>query len=499
MSKIKNKKNTNSRSLFEKDNTSLSKLKEVISKSDDITEEQISSLIKENNITKKQEYESLFQEILQNEVFDAYKIADLVLKHEEIYNDKKWLYVVEQDVFYCYESGVWNKNNVFYLKETVKELLRKIRISWNKTYRVNEVLENIKSLVSFKENNEIFKEINQTKRFINVKNGMYDINNRKLLPHDPDYHSIFQLAVKYDEKASCKKWKKSLKEWLPDKTTRKFLQEFIGYLLIPDKSAQKFVILYGKGANGKGVFLSIIQELLGDNISFLNLSNFTGTQARWAPAQLQNKLANICSDIDPVYLKRPGLLKTITGDDGKIVAERKHKPQFQFDPVTRFIFSANELPSVNDKSQAWLRRMEIVEFPNNFHPTDDDFDPHLKEKLINELPGILNWALKGLFRLKNNNMKFTISSKMREMKNFYRKENSNLKYFIDKNIKITNNDEDFVKTDYVYSKYKNWAKNTGYKIKSKTSLTKYLKKKNVVCKNKTVDNVTSRYYFRIKI
>ena len=44
-------------------------------------------------------------------------------------------------------------------------------------------------------------------------------------------------------------------------------------------------------------------------------------------------------------------------------------------------------------------------------------DINREEKLLQELPGILNWALEGLLRLINNEYKFTKSAKISELMN----------------------------------------------------------------------------------
>ena len=98
---------------------------------------------------------------------------------------------------------------------------------------------------------------------------MLDWKNKELKSHSPDYYSQFQLPVIYNKGAKCPKWKKTLKEWLPKEKSRMFLQEYIGYCLIPDTSYQKAVILHGTGSNGKSTFLNVINELFGES----NLSN----------------------------------------------------------------------------------------------------------------------------------------------------------------------------------------------------------------------------------
>ena len=65
-----------------------------------------------------------------------------------------------------------------------------------------------------------------------------------------------------------------------------------------------------------------------------------------------------------------------------------------------------------DKSHGFFRRFDIVHFPRVFKPSEQDYD--LEQKLLEELPGIFNWALDGLKRLESNEWKMTPSPSMDE-------------------------------------------------------------------------------------
>lgn len=60
------------------------------------------------------------------------------------------------------------------------------------------------------------------------------------------------------------------------------------------------------------------------------------------------------------------------------------------------LFATNELPKVQDKSGAIARRALIVGFKRSL--TDDEVDPALLEKVGQELPGVVAWAVKGFER-----------------------------------------------------------------------------------------------------
>lgn len=81
--------------------------------------------------------------------------------------------------------------------------------------------------------------------------------------------------------------------------------------------------------------------------------------------------------------------------------ERKHKDAFQFRNHAKLIYSANELPETDDKTEAFFRRWVIIEFPRQFLEDDPDTDPNILEKITSgeEMSGLLNWSIEGLNRL----------------------------------------------------------------------------------------------------
>lgn len=424
-------------------------------------------------------------------------ISTFIIEYLEKENGERLAYIPEENLFRYYQNGVWKKqeNEGYYIKKIIRKLLSHLNQK-NSKYHINKVYNDLSFEKGAPWNKLRFADHKQNKNYINFKNGMLNLENLELEAHKPGYYSIFQLPHEYDSEAKCPKWKETLKEWIPDAETISFMQEYVGYLLVPDNSAQLFPILYGSGANGKSVFIEIIKTILGENISNIGLSQFSGSESRWTPAHLQSNLANICGDIDPKYLKEQGLIKSILGQD-QITVEKKFQHPYEFQPVTRLLFSANELPKSRDKSFGWYRRLEIVSFPNKFIPGTKGFDPNLKQKLKKELPGIINWAVEGLLRFRKYK-KFTKSKQMNKNKNMYIKINDPISIFIDEHYEIVDDEEERIPTYLVYEKYREWSEENGYKVENKGILTQYLGKKGIKAKNKSYKGKITRHYLCLK-
>jgi putative DNA primase/helicase len=113
---------------------------------------------------------------------------------------------------------------------------------------------------------------------------------------------------------------------------------------------------------------------------------------------LFEKWANIRNDIPKATVENTGAFKEIVAGD-PMKAEEKYKDPFRFEPTAKHLFAANQLPETEVDDEAFYRRILLVAFPESV-PVDER-DQHLDDKLEAELPGVLNWAINGLQRLRD--------------------------------------------------------------------------------------------------
>jgi len=77
----------------------------------------------------------------------------------------------------------------------------------------------------------------------------------------------------------------------------------------------------------------------------------------------------------------------------------------------RFMLLSNEVPRLADASAALSGRFVTLVLTRTFYNKED---PHLTDKLLSELPGILNWALDGWERLQRQG-RFTVLASSKEV------------------------------------------------------------------------------------
>lgn len=224
---------------------------------------------------------------------------------------------------------------------------------------------------------------------VNLKEGLLDLKTGKISDHDPEYLSITQIPIKYDQYATCPRFEKFLKSSLNDDKNIHTIYEMIALCLIKDNSLiQKAFIHIGSGSNGKSKLFEIIIAFLGKgNVSSANMQRLENN--RFALAGLIGKLANISADISSEALMQTSNHKMVIAGD-RIVFEKKNKDGVSGVAYATLIYSANELPIIHDGSDGFARRFVIIDWPNSFYGEKRDKTIQTIQYDESELSGILN-------------------------------------------------------------------------------------------------------------
>lgn len=233
---------------------------------------------------------------------------------------------------------------------------------------------------------------------ISMANGLFHLPSRQLASHTPAFFCLDSLPFNFDPDATCTEWTQFLAAvWPDDEQARETLQEFFGYLLSNDASMQKILYLYGAKRGGKGTIGTVMRSLLGNsNVVAPTLSSLA---TPFGAAPLIGKRAAIIGDARgggrDVQQAIERLL-TVSGEDLQTI-DRKHREPWHGQLGTRFVIMSNEALSLPDSSGALATRFLMLKFRRSFEGQEDT---GLAGRLLGELPGIFNWALAGLSRLK---------------------------------------------------------------------------------------------------
>lgn len=288
---------------------------------------------------------------------------------------------------------------------------------------------------------------------IAFSNGLYNIRDGSFKEFTPDVVITNKIPWPYNPAAHDDLLDHTLNRLAcDDPEVRALLEEMVGYCMYRRNELGKAFILIGDKSNGKSTFLHVVKNLLGDqNIASLDLKELGD---RFKTAELFGKLANIGDDIGDEFIANASVFKKlVTGD--RVNVERKGQDPFEFNNYSKFLFSANNIPRIKDKTGAVQRRLVIVPFDAKFTPNDADFRPFIKDELCEQ--GSMEYlALLGLQGLKRvlGNAQFTTSSRVQGQLDEYEENNNPIIGFI-KEIGLDCIVNEPTKT--VYRKYKEYC------------------------------------------
>lgn len=216
-----------------------------------------------------------------------------------------------------------------------------------------------------------------------------------LMPSTPRFFSLSTLDYAFDADATCPGWLTFLDSvWPNDPQSIETLQMMFGYLLLPDTRQHKLFMLLGPKRSGKGTIGRIIKALVGaGNLASPTLASLSGPFGMWPLLGRTVALiadARLSGRSDAVSIVER--LLSISGDDPQDV-HRKNLPTISGIRLpVRFVIMSNELPSMRDASGAFASRVILLRMDRSFYGKEDK---KLTERLLGEISGILNWAIRG--------------------------------------------------------------------------------------------------------
>jgi putative DNA primase/helicase len=221
---------------------------------------------------------------------------------------------------------------------------------------------------------------------LNLKNG------RMHSPRPSD--GITKLTGCYPEKKDPALWLKFLNDATRgDPQMMTYLQRVAGYCLTGLTTEHALFFIYGPGGNGKSVFLNILVHILGDYAVSAPMDTFTSSKFNSHPtelAMLKGARLVTASETEEGRSWAEARIKALTGGD-PITARFMRQDFFTYQPHFKLLFAGNHQPTLNAVDPAMRRRFNMLPFVHR--PPEPDH--MLEEKLKEEAPRILAWALQG--------------------------------------------------------------------------------------------------------
>lgn len=358
-----------------------------------------------------------------------------------------YLYCLEEDRFYHYKQGLWHGIHELEFLSLISHHLKEITRYSISTRR--GIVENFKLIRHIP-----LSAFNQAP-LINFENYMFDPVGVNVFKHAKEFYSNVRIPYNYDMTGECALWLNSLDGIFEgDAEKVLLLQEFFGYCLTRDTRQHKSLLLLGESRSGKSTILNILREMVGSkNCSSVPLKVISNPQ--YTP-MLINKLVNIDSDVSAKASEFEAEFKTITSGE-PVSCNQKFVATFEFVPFCKLVMAANIFPRITDHSSAFYKRLILIPCDRVF--SEEEQNKNLVNDLRPELPGILNWAIKGLQRL-NDMGRFSQRDFMRDAVQELENDNNPSYIFFEEHIEIDMDERVYTEKGEMYEKYKRWTQKT---------------------------------------
>jgi len=298
-----------------------------------------------------------------------------------------------------------------------------------------------------------------------VQNGTLHLSTGVLRPHAPEDYLTSAVNFPYDPSADAPTWEWYFQTTIP--TLEKFLQEFAGYSLTLDTSHEISLWLYGPAGCGKSTFIEGITNVLGSSAGLLGLADIE--RSSFGLSNIPGKTLLVSTEQPATYVKTADVInKLISGEP--VTVDRKYRDSVTITPNAKILWAMNELPRIGDVGNGLFRRVKIVEFPDL---PESRRNPKLKAMIRNEASGILNWALDGLRRLQTRGS-FEVPAEVKTATQDFKDSNNIPKLFLEECTDVDPNGS--AVTVLVYSRYKDWCMDNGYKYASSRVFVKNLER-----------------------
>lgn len=323
---------------------------------------------------------------------DDDQLADIVIAN--VRSEYRYFY----GGWYKWEEGLWQsvKNIYNHVIKTLRE---------NRKLGVRPSRARVTSVEFFCQNAlEIPDDtvVDDYPNLFNVENGLFNLDTMELQPHQKDVYVTAQAGFAYDATAGATTFKSWLAEMLvkPDAKATDWdlvnlVQEMMGYCLTGDTSHRLSFWLVGASGTGKSTLVNLMVKMAKSYHTTIDLNQLATN--RFLLARVAGKRLVTSVEASAGTRLEDGMYKTLVSDD-VILADVKNRDPIEFIPQCKVVWAMNNLPYVSDRSGAVDSRVKIIPMLRSI--PRQQWDLRLDEKLQAELPGIFNFALEGLQRLR---------------------------------------------------------------------------------------------------
>jgi putative DNA primase/helicase len=313
-------------------------------------------------------------------------------------------------------------------------------------------------------------------------NQWIDLKSGEAFDPDPSILVSKAIATDYCAKSECPNFEAFVNDIFEgEQDLIGYVQRAIGYGLTGSTAEQCLFILIGDGANGKSTFVNVMSKLLGD---YSKAAASQTLVAKGSTSVGDDLVDLVGARFIPVSETEEGealaeaKIKQMTGGD-VLKARPLYGKYIQFSIIGKIFLATNSLPQINNTDHGIWRRIQAIPFNRTF--TAEEQDKDLGSKLTKELPGILNWAIKGCLDWQKQGL--NLPQTVLEQVSAYKTEMDSFAQFIRDECKL---DPDIkYPASKLYETYRHYCQAIGRKPQSTTAFKKALDKLTGVYQSRT--------------
>lgn len=383
------------------------------------------------------------------------------------------VYLYEQ--WHMYEGGCWRSRAPQQMQIQLRRKMADLRAEHRLEIAINQTrVAGLSKMLQgdlYISDEEFDTMLPEQEKYINLRNGLFNLETFQLEPHRPELRMTTQLDFDYDPRADWPMWDRYLLNSLvhPDGTgdmeLMYLLQEAMAYSMTARTDLKASFWCVGAPDSGKSTLIDFIKNMMGSLHATLDLNQLGDN--RFLLAGIAGKRVVTFTEAEEQAVLPDALYKAMVGGTDEIYSDVKNRPGITFKPIAKFWWAMNAAPRMKDRSGATLNRLKAIPFIRSV-PADKRIG-NLSRMLRMERSGIFNWLLIGYQRLLDQG-KFTTSEQSEQWRENYRLENDTELTFV--NEKCVCDLSHRIQAETLYTTYAAWCRENGFKPKNMNQVAK---------------------------
>lgn len=197
---------------------------------------------------------------------------------------------------------------------------------------------------------------------------------------------------------ACPSWLQFLTDAFPrDPEMPAYLKRLVGYGITGHTREQAFVLLHGRGANGKSTFIDALTHAFRAYTQHIPIEVLMSGAQRSGEAPspmlmlMRGARLVFTAESDRGGRLNESMVKLLTGGD-EITARNLNSAPVTFRPQALIMMATNHMPTIQGTDDGIWRRIKLIEWRESFLGREDK---GIADRLRAEAPGIVNWAIEG--------------------------------------------------------------------------------------------------------